>query len=73
MRTKSSYIITLIVDPLAANEVAGKLEVVKNGQSYHFRNWEDLKAQILETLKSNSNAVQISESKTSHDEELIDL
>lgn len=52
MRTKTSYIITLITEPGEENEIAGKLEIVKNGECQHFRSWEELKQKILEGLKN---------------------
>ena len=53
MRTKASFVITLIVDPDLGNEVAGRLEVVKNGESFLFNNWAELKTRILENLRDN--------------------
>jgi hypothetical protein len=50
MRTKAAYIITLITDITESTEIAGKLEVVKNGESVNFCNWDELKTLIIENL-----------------------
>ncbi len=57
MRTKASFIITLIADPATVNEVAGKVEVVKNGVSFYFNDWDELKTRILDNLRNNPNAI----------------
>jgi hypothetical protein len=63
MRTKVTYIVTLITDPTTTTEVAGKLEVVKNGESVNFSNWEELKTLIIGNLMEESNPTRSCKTK----------
>lgn len=64
---KASFIVTLIIDPNLGNEVVGRLDVVKNGESFLFNNWAELKTRIIENLRDNEGSIPLEVKKQTDD------
>lgn len=64
---KASFIVTLIIDPDLGNEVVGRLDVVKNGESFLFNNWAELKTRIIENLRDNEGPIPLEVKKQTED------